>query len=761
MSLKSNTIQRGEATAPAGVLATSSADSGDEVRGALIRILCEGVDVHRCLAAQALGRMDHPEAVRALVNALLDEDEDVRTDAAGALARLAPPEAGHQLMENLLGDPCSGVKLNAIDALTRLRHRALAPWLRRMLKGRDEEINWDESEFYEGGWDDWVDIQVKAIEALAELGVEEAVPEIVAAIDDEFGQDLSEIGFAALGGLGTPGLAALAVYLDAAEERRRRRAAAVLAASSAAAAQPAVARALADPAREVRLAAARAIAARDPADERLIALFSDPEAQVRAEAVRLCGRYHPECLTGLLVEENPAVTRELLDVIADSPSLMPKQVVIPPLRSLLSGSGAGLAAGAALALAAVASGDALEELTELVLDGTRPEEARLGAARALARLGGGPAAEALAGVLGDDERQLRLESLAGLVTLAAAKEDWPNRPGEILLAALRGELVPAPEAEDDTSEEAGESQEETLTPEGEDEGASEPAFPLSTLQSILGEEAPPVIESEAFGKPVELSQADLDRLALAARVPGKRVVPVTPQVAPYQDVRRFTARVLGDLPRPEVAGALAYALADGDTELRLAAADSLARIGEVIGDFSPTVMEAVIRALTDVEREVRLSAIRALGAAGTPDSVQVLRAGTGDEDSFVRAETLRALAALGAAEPEAEALLDDPDPGVRLAAAEAIAGTGGARAVALLADFAFAFEGRHRRQAGRLLRRLDAAAANARFLEVLEDPDRLRVWPVAIEVLEEINRTDAAARGRAVSQSNQQEGVEA
>ena len=92
-----------------------------------------------------------------------------------------------RLLDNLLGDPCTGVKLNAIDALSRMRCREVVPWLRRLIKGRDEAINWDEAEFYEDGWDGWLDIQVKAIEALAALGVEQAVPDIVAAIDDPDG----------------------------------------------------------------------------------------------------------------------------------------------------------------------------------------------------------------------------------------------------------------------------------------------------------------------------------------------------------------------------------------------------------------------------------------------------------------------------------------------------------------------------------------------------------------------------------------------
>ncbi|MFQ5953967.1 MAG: HEAT repeat domain-containing protein [Kiloniellales bacterium] len=727
---------------------------------ALCRVLGEGIDMHRCLAARVLGRIGDPGGVEALIAALLDQDEDVRTDAAAALARMAPPEAGRQLLGNLLGDPCTQVKLNAIDALTCLRHPELVPWLRRMLKGRDQEIAWDEAGFYEDGWDDWVDVQVKAVEALAELGIADAVPEIVGAIDDELGQDLSETGFKALARLGDPGIEAVAGYLEHADERRRRRAAAVLAACESEAARPALARALQDHCPDVRLAAARALAARDAADQRLAPLLADRDPEVRAQAVRLCGRHHPRRIEALLEGDRAAaVLPAVLDLAAEAPDLLARDQVAEKARSLLGGADASAAASAAVALAAVAGEAALVDLVEQLTNTKRPLEARLGAARALAKLGGEPAVGALARVLGDDERQLRLEAIAALATLAAAVEPWPNPPGETLLAALSGELVPEPRAETGAEARAGENAAPARVeeaPPAEDEAAAE-AFPKSTLQSILGDTAPAMPRDDAGG--VELTQRDLDRLALAARTPRKRRVPVTPKVAPHRDVRRFAARVLGDLARDEIAGALAEALNDSDAELRRAVADSLARIGARTGALPRQVVDALLRALGDGERDVRLSAVRALGAAGSRRAAKPLIDRLRDDDSSVRAEALTALARLGAVGPEVESLIDDREPAVRLAAARAVAAAGGVSAVERLGDFAFAHEGTHRREAGRLLRGLDRAAGSVRFLEVLDDPNRRRLWPVAIEALEEIHRTDPGPSDGSSIEAVQQEGA--
>jgi HEAT repeat protein len=738
----------------------------EPISSKLCQVLATGVDVHRCLAAQALGKIGHPGSVETLIAALLDEDEDVRTDAAAALVGFASPAAGKQLMENLLGDPCSGVKVKAIDALVRLRNQEVVPWLRRLLKGRDEEVAWDEEAFYHDEWDDWADIQVKAIEALAQLGIEDAVADIVEAINDEFGQDLTEVGFKALGHLGEPGAAALTRYLEDGDERQRRRVAVVLAAMETEVTQAAIKRALCDRSMAVRLAAARGLAARSPSDHRLSALFQDEEPELRAEAVRLCGRHHPQTVQALLNDEAP-------QALLDSPD--PK-----------------VAARAAMVLAVVTPETAVEMLVTLLRDKQRPADSRVGAVKGLRKLGGEEVTQAFAEVLGDDERRVRLESMAVLAALAVDDNQWPNAPADVLMAALRGELVAAPEAESETETEieadsdseaelqssvdGEQAPAEEISPEtaadgdpdagddrqnavaDEQEPEAEPVVPASTLESILGDNIPRDFVEKA-GQGVELTQEDIDRLALAGRGPKKKVVTLDGQVAPHQDVRHFAARVLGDLARDEVAGELAEALNDKDTKLRLAAADSLACIAASMGSLPAETIDALLATFRDPERDLRLSAIRALGALGGEKSTKILIAQLRDEDSFIRVEAVRALAGIGKVGPDVEALvLDDADPQVRLEAAAAVAAAGGASAVELLADFAFAFQGHHRRQAGRILRRLDQTAANCRLLEVLDDPDRKIVWAVAIEALEEINRIDTSGGDAAIA-SVQQEGT--
>jgi HEAT repeat protein len=703
-----------------------------EICAHLCNILRDGVDVHRVAAARALGRIADREAVGALVSALLDEDPDVRTDAAAALGGIGDPGAAPKLLENLLGDPCTDVKLAALDSLISLRSESVVPWLVRLVRGRDEEIVWDDSDILESGWDDWTDMQVKAIEGLAEFGAIESVPEIIAAIEDEFGQNLTDVGFPALARLGEAGIAALAAYMDSKDVRPRRRAAAILAASNAPAASAPTSRALGDGSAEVRGAAFRALAARAPSDTRLPPFFVDRQPALRAEAVRLLGNNYPARAAVLLKDSAKEVLLAVLGLIAEAPGLF----VPAEIGDLLSQHGEhesdDVAAAAVKARAAVEGAAVLDDLTALLADTGRPAAVRSAAADSLKRIGGDGAVAALAAVLDDGVRQLRLDAMSALAALAAARPDWPNPAGDTLLSALRGELVAEPEPVDE--EEPAEAAEEPVEPEETESNA----FPTSTLRSIV--DGVPSPAPEAPGEPLEITPEDEEYLALSQqRAIRKRTVSPNPTVAAHEDVRRFAARLLGDIAHADVALALARSLGDRDEEVRLAAIDSLARIAGDIGDWPEAAIDALFATATHGDRDMRLATLRALGSTGGERAVAVLRDGLGDEDGFVRAEAVRALSRLDAAGAEAAELLGDPEPCVRLAAARALAASRDANAVDLLSEFAFYLDGYHGQEIARLLRGIDAAAASARFLDSLDDPDRMRVWQVAIEALAELN----------------------
>ena len=719
---------------------TTGGSIAEEICGALTGVLHDGVDIHRCLAAQALGQIGDRRAVTPLIEALLDEDEDVRTDVAGALLVLADPRAARQLLENLIGDPCTDVKLAAIDALVRFRDPAIVPWLRRLIKGRDEDIVWDESEFYENGWDDWVDIQVKAIDGLAEMDVVEAIPEFIEAMEDENGQDLSKIVFRALSRLADPGVEALAGFLENHDERLRRRAVAALAETDNKKAYWYLEQALKDSAPMVRLAALQAIAGRNSSDPVLASMFEDETPELRAEAVRLCATAHPERLSALADDPADQVQKAVMEILVQTPDLAEGEEWGSLLKAKLDSSNPQLAASAALALASVAPQISLDDLIAVSSDVDRPIDARLGALRGLSLIGSEPAVQSIIPLIADRERPLRIEVMATLAAIARADAAWPNPAGEALLQALQGELAGMEKDAEEVAADVEAPASEASSEEAAEVTEVEDSFPTSTLHSIMSEYPDGAKALDVPEEGIELTPMDMERLALAKRIKGKKCLPVVPKVAPYQDIRRFAARVLGDLSNIAVADALAEALSDDDQEVRRAAADSLARVAAQAGGVPTVVTDALLATLGETDRNLRLSVVRALGAAGDDRIADILKDRLGDDDSFVRTEAVRALSAIGDVGTEVEALLEDPDPAVRLAAAEAVAGAGSEGSIDRLVRFAFAFEGYHRREAGRLLRRIDVPVASTRFVQSLADDTGKRTWPVGIEALEELNR---------------------
>ncbi|MBT4464216.1 MAG: HEAT repeat domain-containing protein, partial [Rhodospirillaceae bacterium] len=429
----------------------SNATDDGNVCNILCEVLLGGIDIHRTVAAQALGKIGGEKAVDALIKALLDEDEDVRTDAATALAGFADPKANKQLLENLIGDPCPEVKLAAMTALAASRNDEVIPWLLRILAGRDEDIVWDEEEFFATGWDDWLDMQLKAMEGLANLGVDDAIPGIVAAINDDEALDITDTAMKALARIGSSGVSALATYLENSDTRLRRHAASVISGCEGPGVMDAVQLAIIDPSSEVRLAAARGLAEKNPADERLVALLLDEEPQVRAETVRLCGAHHESRLDLLLDDKNPEVRLAVLELLTEHPELTNTPMLDDRLCELMSSPSTVIASAAATAFAAVNPKKATSELASMLADEEISSEVQRGAIRGLQMVGGDEALQGLAGILTCTDRQVRLEAMSAIAELAA-QDDWPNAAGETLLAAVSGELVPVPEVEPETDD---------------------------------------------------------------------------------------------------------------------------------------------------------------------------------------------------------------------------------------------------------------------------------------------------------------------
>jgi len=711
-------------------------------------ILKDGIDVHRCAAARALGVLQGPQATGVLTEALLDEDPDVRVDAATALAGIQDSATAEKLMENLVGDPEGDVKKAAITALVAMRHAAIVPLLRALAVSRaEDQVAWDEEAFYTDGWDAWDDIQLAAIRGLGELADEEAVSAILAAMGDELGQDVSEPAFQALARMGAAGAEALTFMYEEGHARLNRRIARAVGASDNPQLEGLRAAMLADASPLIR---ALALAHLDAADERLAAMFEDADAGVRAAVVRHHGASHLSALRKMIKDSSPEVRIEVFKIIAANPDTFREKPEVDAVKSTLKGD-PHAAKHAALALFALNGPKVANGFTHVLGKQEIPRDFRIGVLETLEKAGE-IAVPALLGVAADPDRQLRLASLTTLANIAANDPAWPNDAGLGLLSALRGELVlppaepeevevetepePAPEPDQAELEEIAREIDESLPLVAEDAASG------STLRAIMTNEPD---QPQKAPDEIVLEPEHERLLAMTnTRKFSKRKVSWATEVAPFLDVRRFSARLLGQVVVDEVTEALIAALeSDIDAQTQEAALFSLAEHGARRGVLPDRLSDLVPGLLDSETSEIRVLATRLLGYVPGVENEERLTVLVGHDDQLVRVEAIRALDQRNVANDTVRAALADSYLGAGIAAARALARISGDGAVDALVGFAARNDGIYRRDIGRLLGQYAPDQGAARLLELLEDETRKAEWLVAIDALAELFQQQA------------------
>lgn len=459
----------------------------------------EGVDSHRCVAVQALGDIATPECGPPLLDALSDQDEDVRVDAAVALGKLPGPAAGGALLESLIGDPCGDVKVAALHSLIAMRHAPVLAWLKKLVVVRPADFVWDPEAFFREGWDDWLDLQLVALDGLGALGAGEAIPEILEAMEDEEGQEITEQALAAFARMGSEGCAAIVALIESGSPRTRRRVAYHLGMMATVRSEGALSRLLADDDLGVRLEAARSLHRTNPADPRLVPLLADECAEMRALAVSLIGMYDTAALPELLVDEDPRVIEATLRVLCEHP--------LKPLAARIA------------------------EIWDEGLVGDR-----LLALRALAATAPESAIHRIEVAVGSDGDPLVDPVLSLLLDMAKEAPDWPNPAGSLLL----GLLTPNPADPSDRAMESGQDDEPGALPE---------STGRSTLEEILAPQA------RARQRPRQARDREPDRI----RVRCARLLAFLPQDDVFDALARVCHSEAGELEAAALASALTVA----------------------------------------------------------------------------------------------------------------------------------------------------------------------------------------------------------
>ncbi len=709
-------------------------------------ILKTGIDVHRCAAARAFATIGGPGAVADLIPALLDEDPDVRTDAAQSLSAIGDPAAATQLMENLIGDPEADVKKAALEALIAFGHAPVAPLLRKLAVARTSDIFWDEDEFYNDGWDSWLDFQLIAIRGLASFASEDAVQDILTAMGDEQGQDVSETGVAALSNMGVEGAVALEQLFPISDPRLQRR----IAEGVMRAANPHVKGQidgfLTDPSARIRAIAAGGL---KPGDPRLEPLFSDPDAGVRVTVLRRVGHKFSNHVKALIADSSPAVRTEVFRIIAAQADDYRDESTVKLIKKAIKGD-TGAAKQAALALIALKGAEAVKGLSHVMTNKKVPLDFRVGAVEAL-EMAGPSSAPHLLRASADESRRLRLSAMTALAGLAANDPVWPNAAGDGLIGALNGTLIVPSQQVDEkpqTQPEPGPEIAPVIAKPDDEVDNTTPlvAEPGSTLDRILADASPgpdlagmDAEEDADTPTPVELSAQDERFLELSKqRRMSKRKMPLESDIAPYLDVRRFAATVLGGVANVQVTEQLISVLADEDRELARDALNSLVQHGDTMGTLPQSAYEPLLEIFVRPDAEsARVLALRAIGKLSVGAQI-VLRESLDDDDPHLRVEAVRGLDHLGIADAQIEAALNDDYIGVAIAAAHSLARNRGEAAAEALIEFAFRNDGTHRRDVGRLLGQYAPVSGMKHLIELAVDEAHLRERLVVIDALAEV-----------------------
>jgi HEAT repeat protein len=712
----------------------------------LIIVLKSGNGANRCFAAQALGNIGDSQAVKPLLSALHDEDEDVVMDAVAALGQIGTTANVADLMDCYRMHPVGDVKVAAVEALGSIAeketfdHEPLLNFLMEVVSGHGEDTHW---EIDDEEWDDWWDAQFKAIEALAKIGDPRAASAIVAALDVDEAQELNEVVFAALAKMGESGEKILIERLLSSDRKQRRYAAKHLAKIQTDKVRNALSKALEDSDVQVCVAAAKSLAvhAEPVAQSLLLRVFQDSRSVVREQVLEVISHSDfsvPEKhLLNLLKDEDQLVRLQALRTVAIQQNVELAGKVYEALRD----PSLDVVAAAVEALGALAYAKAGSTVAALLSEQGLNTELRIKSAIALGTIGSEAELPTLLEMLKDPEQAVRLNSLNSIAHL-----EFPGTQ-DVLLAALRGELLqetetqPVVSLESKTQNPESSTTDETIT--------AEIPEPKSTLASILAPSSETELQDSA-NETAELTAEEQHFLDIAdANLKLNQQLQDRKILAPHQDIKRFAAAVLGEERGQKIVPGLVEVLEDPEPLLQLTAAESLGRIGD------PSAVKALVALLDSAEKEVRLKAASALGKMPVPESVSAMSEHFPEEKNlFVRIQILQSLKDLAqmitsedqrlAVEKMALLLLEDPESGIRLAAAELLLAVPENNeeqsVIPMIAKMAFAGGGDQRLETGRMLRKVNPESASAVFLNILADPKQESHHRVAIEALQEIHR---------------------
>lgn len=802
---------------------------------AISKWLDEGDELDRCCACRSFGVLGDQHSVTALVDHLQDEDIDVCIDAVEALGKIGDTRAVPPLLNSLHNDPDSDIKTVVVETLGRLGGEQAISQLLELAISPPEDTEWDDEEAWDSNWD----IQIEAVRALGQLRVSAAVTPLSKLLDDNDCQvDKSNL-FNALAHIGGAGEQVLIQRLQEDVPHERRRAARALGINCSAIGARALGRALQDPEPEVRAAAIDALVSNG--QERylgaLLLLLRDPSDEVRETALRAVNKLtsnntaiietdiEQEKLLPLLSDKSPQVRSAVLKILCNRMSYgqlnkESNKHIQSKIHKLLEDPNP-IVVAAACPLAVMSNDPQIEQTlislaTHLQSDPAVRQQAIL--ALGQRENNSETVLMTLTEVLNSEDAIITYAALQALLSLHLqntllnnestniADETLPT-PLEIILSALRGEVIsPVTVKPENTKSQPEKAKANDVATDSNEVAASEESdniSPASTLDAIAltNAELAQQIEASKTINPDETPELSSDEMEtfqpyydiLDQQKYNRKKFTRKKSVNIASEVRRLSARILGECNQPEVVKALAQTIHDENPEVQREAIDALARftsdtpgIAEIIGPLTSFLHLGNI--------DLRIASAKALGALGNVNTLPNLQDSLEDENLLVRNQAVLAvqqllkshitqstndtkpLAVTNKREQKKAAQLEetvkqtveyalgkladclnDANAGVRKASAlalselSALLSTGNSSAelrneiIERLVTAGFAGEGEQARDMGMALRTLDPAMAGSKLIQHLDKLSSSAKRRPAIEMLEEIFRPSQAA----------------
>ncbi len=706
--------------------------------GCLQQALTEGSEPERCLAAQGLGWFGGRNAAEALIDAVRDPDPDVRAEVALALARAGNGAATGPLLDNLRDDPVGEVKSVYISTLKTLGAREAFDLICSLVTGRGEdfEVQW-EDDF--SGWDDWLDVQLAAIESLGTIAPEPdretAASRIVTALQDPDGQDLWAPACRALAELGGPGIDTLETLAANASPLNRKRIAASLRHAVREDAEPLLLRLVQDQDISVRLAAIE-VAGDVNLQQVSERALEDVAPEVRAAAFEGFNDLSVKALASGLNDINPKVRIAACRAVERIGQKIPGLGITRRVERLIRTGDASVIAAMVSAAATSEPHEAAELIEDIVNNPGTANNVRLACLREVGRLTCATTPDLLVRGARDKRQDIRLAALVALGQLADGTGPHADEAARILISALDGTLVPAPagwEPEEPTIPmETGRKNKQARGQDAEARTqldrngniveaknavqeetpleAPEDSAPLSTLDAILNAGPQQDLPSDEVG--IKIDEEDLPYLArTAAQITKRRISPES-TVAPHLDVPRIAARVIASLPYGTFVKALAAASDGNDKELVIAALDALGAYAD-LGIRLNAAEQILMQHCVSPDPELRYRGVRALGAVDTEAAQKAVSTALSDADGAVRTAALNGLSEDQARDELVAEHCQDPDRRARRAAAHRLAADKSTSALPHLMEYALKEDAVQSRDGACLLTQLGSTGLQA------------------------------------------------